>query len=82
VLVDEGAGLAAAAVVSQVQAKVDTSGVGVAVRLRFDVRADQVAQLVRLLGATRAQATSDQLSLLGAHPDGPRVVMGGQVAQA
>ena len=75
VVVDEGAGLAAAAVVRQVQARIDTSGVSLSVRLRFDVRADQVAQLVRLLGATRAQASSDQLSLLGAHPDGPRAAM-------
>lgn len=63
-VVEGGAELVTTAVVQRIKAEADQSGVGVAVTLRFEVRADQVAELVRLLGATRAKATGEQLELL------------------
>ena len=61
--VDEGAELVTTATVSRIQATVGQAGVSVSVTLAVEVRADQVAELVRLLGATRAAASSEQLDL-------------------
>lgn len=61
--VEDGAEIVATAAIRKIAASIDGAGASVTVVLRFEVRADQVAELVRLLGATRAAASSVQLDL-------------------